>query len=84
VRAEAQPGFQWISAPILNLLIQVVVDAVMFSLLAGLSLGVLYLSKQFGLAMPFMKGLASVALLGDLALLTLSVTRIVIKTLRDI
>ena len=53
-------------------------------LLAGVSLGVFYLLTQLDVSLPFVKVLISVALICDLALLLLSLTRIVIKTLREV
>lgn len=75
---------EWIPMPILSLLIHVVVDAVIFSLLAGISLGLLYVLRQCDVSDSLEKVTISILLIGDLALLLLSLTRIVIKTLRDV
>jgi len=74
----------WIPGPVLNLLIHLVVSAILFSVLAGISLGFLYVLTQFDITAPFVKVIISVALVCDLGLLLLSVTKSVIKTLRDV
>ena len=82
--AAARIHSEWIPGPILRLITHVTVDAILFALLAGATLGVFYLLKQLDVSLPFVKVLISVALVCDLALLLLSLTRIVIKTLREV
>jgi hypothetical protein len=85
--AEKGLAYRWISGPILCLVIHVAVDSIIFSLVAGMSLGAYYLVAQ--LTEPqhpvtiFLKTLISVMLICDLILLLVSFTKIAIKTVRD-
>jgi len=77
--------FAGIPKPIFALLIHLAANAFMFSLVAGLTLLVFYLSQALSIpASPMIKILFQVILIADLLLLLLSVTKIVFRTLRDI